>query len=187
MTGLTLIPETDDQFRFFLAYGTPANVTGRAIYAHSHCYLHPDAHEKLRVAAEIAASLGYTFLLWDAYRPPEAQQALWDMVPDPRFITPPEKGSPHSRGVAIDLTLCDKAGNELDMGTGFDDFTTRAFHTCRDVSQEAQRNRLILLGIMTLAGWDFYANEWWHYQLFNARTYPMIQDGTQGKPMMSQD
>ncbi len=39
---------------------------------------------------------------------------------------------------------------------------------------QAQKNRLLLLAIMTEAGWDFYRNEWWHYQLFNPRTYPKM-------------
>ncbi len=45
------------------------------------------------------------------------------------------------------------------------------------LSAEAQKNRAILLGLMTAAGWDFYRNEWWHYQLFDARKlYPLISD-----------
>jgi D-alanyl-D-alanine dipeptidase len=62
------------------------------------------------------------------------------------------------------------------MGTGFDAFTPLAHHASLEVSAAAQRNRAILLGIMTAAGWDFYRNEWWHYQLFNARRYPLYSD-----------
>ena len=43
------------------------------------------------------------------------------------FLTDPKKGSPHTRGVAVDLTLT-KNDIELDMGTDFDDFTEKAFH-----------------------------------------------------------
>ena len=49
---------------------------------------------------------------------------------------------------------------------------------------EAQRNRLLLMGLMTSAGWDFYRNEWWHYQLFDARRYPLISDADLARPMM---
>ena len=65
---------------------------------------------------------------------------------------------------------------ELEMGTGFDDFTPVAHHASLDVSPAAQRNRALLLGLMTAAGWDFYRNEWWHYQLFNARRFPLYSD-----------
>ena len=73
----------------------------------------------------------------------------------------PKTGAvPHCRGVAVDITLIDKDGNELEMGTGFDNFTPKAYHSNREISKEAQKNRFILLGIMTSAGWDFYRNEW---------------------------
>ena len=52
------------------------------------------------------------------------------------------------------------------------------------ISKIAQQNRLILLGIMTQAGWDFYRNEWWHYQLFNTQKYPLISDTEIPEPMM---
>ena len=55
------------------------------------------------------------------------------------------------------------------MGTAFDAFTPLSHHGRTDVSAEAQRNRLLLMGLMTSAGWDFYRNEWWHYQLFDQR------------------
>ena len=50
--------------------------------------------------------------------------------------------------------------------------------------REAQRNRLLLMGLMTTAGWDFYRNEWWHYQLFDARRFPLISDADLPRPMM---
>ena len=101
---------------------------------------------------------------------------LWNKFPDPEFLADPRRGSPHSRGVAVDLTLIEAGGAELDMGTGFDDFTARAHHGSLAVPAAAQRNRALLLGLMTAAGWDFYRNEWWHYQLFDARRYPLYSD-----------
>ena len=117
-------------------------------------------------------------------RPVEAQWALWNAKPDPEFLADPRRGSPHSRGVAVDLTLLDGDGRELDMGTAFDAFTPLSHHGRTDVSPEAQRNRLLLMGLMTAAGWDFYRNEWWHYQLFDARRYPLVCDADLPRPMM---
>ena len=130
----------------------------------------------LAKAIELAAPLGYRLKIFDAFRPSEAQWVLWKQFPQPGFFADPRKGSPHSRGAAVDLTLVDTRGAELEMGTGFDDLTERAYHACLEVSATAQRNRAILLGLMTAAGWDFYRNEWWHYQLFNARRYPLYSD-----------
>ena len=97
-------------------------------------------------------------------------------MPDPNFIAPPDKGSPHSRGVAIDITLVNSNNIELDMGTGFDEFSRLSYHGCLDITQEAYKNRLMLLGIMTDAGWDFFRNEWWHYQLYNSKNFPIVND-----------
>jgi zinc D-Ala-D-Ala dipeptidase len=167
-----------------LAYATSRNITGKPIYRHARCYLHRDAAARLGQAIALAAVLGYRLKIFDAFRPSEAQRVLWNKDPNPEFLADPRRGSPHSRGVAIDLTLVDATGAELEMGTGFDDFTPRAHHANPAVSATAQRNRALLLGIMTAAGWDFYRNEWWHYQLFNAPRYPLYSDSSLQQGLM---
>jgi len=174
------ITESTHGVRIDLKYATADNFTGKPVYAaDAKCYLHADAEAALRRANTLAAAQGYHFMIFDAYRPPEAQWKLWEHTPDPDFLADPAKGSPHSRGVAVDLTLCRANGTPLDMGTAFDAFTPLSHHGNPHVHAEAQRNRLLLMGIMTTAGWDFYRNEWWHYQLFNARaTYPLVPDAS---------
>jgi D-alanyl-D-alanine dipeptidase len=71
------------------------------------------------------------------------------------------------------------------MGTTFDSFTSRSHHGNMEISPDAQRNRALLMGIMTSAGWDFYKNEWWHYQLFNAQRLPLLSDSVLDTPMMT--
>lgn len=168
-----------------IAYATPNNFTGRPVYARPGCYLHADAAACLTAAIVLAKPLGLRFKVFDAFRPSEAQWALWNHTPDPEFLADPRRGSPHSMGVAVDLTLVDGAGRELDMGTAFDAFTPLSHHGRTDISAEAQRNRAVLLGLMTAAGWDFYRNEWWHYQLFRPREkYAVLGDGALPTPMM---
>lgn len=167
-----------------LAYATEANLTGRPVYRNAECWLHREAADKLAAAIALARPLGYRLRIFDALRPVEAQWALWNVNPDPEFIADPRRGSPHSRGVAVDLSLLDPDGNELDMGTAFDAFTPLSHHGRTDISVGAQRNRLLLMGLMTSAGWDFYRNEWWHYQLFDARRYPLVADADLPRPMM---
>ena len=70
------------------------------------------------------------------------------------------------------------------MGTAFDALTPLSHHGRTDVSLAAQRNRLLLLGLMTAAGFEFYTNEWWHYQLFNARGYPVVDQSDLPSPVM---
>lgn len=167
-----------------LRYGAGDNLTGKPIYRRSACYLHPDAAQLLRRAAELARPLGLKLYVFDAYRPPAAQWALWNHMPNPDFIADPRRGSHHSRGVAVDLTLATPQGDRLEMGTGFDAITPMSYHADLAVSPEAQRNRLLLLGLMSAAGWDFYSKEWWHYQLFQPRRYPVIEDGACAPAMM---
>jgi D-alanyl-D-alanine dipeptidase len=167
-----------------IAYATPNNFTGKPVYKAPGCYLHPEAEANLREAIRLAAIQGYKVKIFDAYRPSEAQWKLWEHTPDPNFLADPAKGSPHSRGVAIDLTLCTYDGTELDMGTPFDAFTPLSHHGNPEIAKEAQKNRLLLMGIMTTANWDFYRNEWWHYQLFKSREYQFYSDVEAGTGMM---
>lgn len=183
---MDLIPINEKDFgvAIDIRYATSDNFTGKPVYKKSLCFLHKEAAVALRKACDIARPLGYRLRIFDAYRPTEAQWKLWEHSPDPDFLADPNKGSPHSRGVAVDLTLMDASGHDLDMGTAFDEFTPLSHHARTDISPEAQRNRLMLLGIMSAAGWDFYSKEWWHYQLFNSRNYPLISDKDAGLGMM---
>ena len=181
---LVAIAPPDFDVDVTLAYATDANLTGRPVYRNAECWLHREAAEKLAAAVALARALGLRLRIFDALRPTEAQWTLWNACPDPEFLADPRRGSPHSRGVAVDLTLLDASGKELDMGTAFDAFTPLSHHARTDVPVEAQRNRLLLMGLMTSAGWDFYRNEWWHYQLFDARRYPLVSDADLPRPMM---
>jgi len=168
-----------------IAYATSSNFTGQPVYARAACFLRPEAAACLRRAIDLARPHGLRLKIFDAYRPSEAQWKLWQHTPDPEFLADPRRGSPHSRGVAVDLTLVDGHGSELPMGTPFDAFTPLSHHGRTDLPAAVQANRLLLLGLMTAAGWDFYRNEWWHYQLFDARNrFPVLSDSAAGTRMM---
>ncbi len=183
---MALVEITAESFdvQIALAYATAENFTGKPVYRRAECWLHTDAADALAQAVRLAAAIGLRFRIYDALRPSEAQWALWEHTPDPDFLADPRRGSPHSRGVAVDLTLLGDDGEPLQMGTEFDAFTPRSHHGSLEVVPEAQRNRALLLGLMTAAGWDFYRNEWWHYQLFKAREYALLGDRDLPRPMM---
>lgn len=185
---MSLVPITAPEYdvEFDLKYASADNFTGQPVYERAVCYLHRDAAGHLNDAIGLAAEIGFRLCIFDAFRPSEAQWVLWNHTPDPDFLADPRRGSPHSRGVAIDLTLIDESGSALDMGTAFDAFTPLSHHGNTEIPATAQRNRMLLMGLMTTAGWDFYRNEWWHYQLFNARAdYPEIfSDVDLPRPMM---
>lgn len=168
-----------------LAYATALNFTGKPVYGRAACYLHPEALAKLERARDLAAAQGFRLKILDAFRPAEAQWVLWNHTPNADFVADPRRGSPHGRGAAVDLTLVDADGRDLDMGTPFDDFTVQSHHARTDISPAAQRNRSLLLGLMTAAGWEFYMHEWWHYQLFHARErFPLLSDSVLPQSMM---
>ncbi|TAD90596.1 MAG: D-alanyl-D-alanine dipeptidase [Alphaproteobacteria bacterium] len=185
---MTLVPITEASHGVVLdlRYATANNITGAPLYQRAEAWLHQDAAEALARAVSLAARQGLRLRLFDAYRPPEAQWRLYRAAGGGAtpFVADPRKGSPHTRGVAVDLTLIGPDGSDLEMGTGFDDLTPNAFHGTA-VGPEAERNRLLLLGLMSTAGWDFYSKEWWHYQLFNARRYPLWTDSTLPRRIMA--
>ncbi len=181
-----LLPVTDaDGVLLDLRYATAGNLTGRPIYTRPVALLLPEARARLFAARDAAARLGLRLKLFDAFRPMEAQWALWHAVEDKRFVADPRAGGVHPRGAAVDLTLCDAAtGAELPMGTGFDATEEESAHGHPGVPVEDQRNRALLLGLMTAAGWDHYRLEWWHYQLPDARRFPALSaSAVKGGPM----
>ena len=149
-----------------LAYATPSNVTGKPIYRPgSDCWLHTDAAERLAHAAALAKPLGLRLYIFDAFRPQAAQWALWNHTPDPEFVADPRRGSPHSRGVAVDLTLFDSQGRALDMGTPFDFFSPKSWTADPTISAEQHANRMLLATAMRRRGFHGYDKEWWHFTL----------------------
>jgi D-alanyl-D-alanine dipeptidase len=181
-----LIPiREEDGLLLDIRYATADNLTGRPIYARPVALLLPEARERLLRANGLALALGLRIKVFDAFRPIEAQWALWHAVEDKRFVSDPRRGGVHPRGAAVDLTLVEAAsGAELPMGTGFDAVEGASAHGSPGIPAEDQRNRAILLGLMTAAGWDHYALEWWHYQLFDARRHPALcASAVPGGPM----
>jgi zinc D-Ala-D-Ala dipeptidase len=163
-----------------LVYATDRNLTGKPIYKAAHCLLLETAEAGLRTAVEIARSIGTRLRIFDAYRPPQAQKVLWDFLPDPTYIAELGRGSNHSRGTAIDLTLVGANGAALDMGTEFDAMTVESEHFHPGLPVGVQRNRLLLLGVMHAAGFKHIKSEWWHYELPGSRALPVIDNDDSG-------
>ncbi|MDO5667738.1 MAG: D-alanyl-D-alanine dipeptidase [Alcaligenaceae bacterium] len=175
---LVEITEAEYGVKLNLVYASVNNLTNQIIYQNAICAIHQDVAPLVRQAAQHARRAGYTLLVFDAYRPQAAQIKLWDAVQDPMYVVPPEIGSNHTRGTAIDVSLIDNlSGQVLDMGSDFDAMTTNSHHDVDGLSLEVQRNRLNLLAIMRHAGFMSIESEWWHYELPEANTYPLIDCG----------
>lgn len=156
-----------------MRYATVNNFVEEIMYDCGACYLRPEVAEAVGKAHKMLKEQGYGGLkMFDCYRPRPFQQRLWDKVPDARYVTPPWKGSMHNRGLAVDLTILDSLGNQLDMGTGFDYFGKEGHHTYTGHSAEILANRTLLKQTLYKVGFRHIRTEWWHYS-YTKVTYPI--------------
>ncbi|MBW8897978.1 MAG: M15 family metallopeptidase [Massilia sp.] len=159
-----------------LRYATPNNFIGRDLYSPYDCaWLHRDAAAALeRVVAWLQEKRpGCTPLVLDALRPQRVQQQLWDALAGTdlqMYLADPQRGSIHSFGMALDVTLLDEMGRELDMGTGFDDMTLLShpalearFLASGELTAAQAANRQLLRDAMFQAGFVGINTEWWHF------------------------
>lgn len=166
--------------RVELKYAGSDNFTGQVIYDFTEAYLRYGTVQKLAAAQEALAAQGYSLLVWDAFRPTEAQFRLWEVCPDPVYVANPEKGfSSHSRGNTVDVTLVLPDGSPVEMPTGFDDFSPLADRDYSDVPEDAAVNARLLEDVMTTCGFKPYAGEWWHFS--DTDSYPVEEDFVPGK------
>jgi D-alanyl-D-alanine dipeptidase len=153
----------------YVPYATKDNFCHQQLYSHPFIYAHQDAFENLQKASKFADEKGFKLRILDAYRPFEVQAFMADKFPEHvenGYVSHPNEGvATHVRGIAIDLTLVDKNGKDLDMGTDFDDMSENSHHGSKEISEEAKKNRQILAEIMQKSGFEIYENEWWHYNL----------------------
>lgn len=160
-----------------LMYATERNFTGQVIYDFSDVYLRYGTVKKLAALSEDLAQLGLSLKFWDGFRPVSAQWKLWEVCPDPAFVANPQKGfSSHSRGNTVDITLVDMDGNELEMPTGFDDFSAKADRDYSDCTETAAAHAQLLEILMEKHGFRGYFAEWWHYS--DEDDYPVEENFT---------
>jgi len=155
------------KFYFDLRYAGTNNFTKQKIYDFETAWLRKEAADALAAAWRAAQKppRPLTFIIYDCYRPAGAHKKLWEIYPDPGCVAPPEEGSRHSRGMAVDLTLAEMDGTPLKMPTEFDSFSPKAFsdYDGKDLTEEEKTNRELLKKIMTSAGFDSVPAEWWHF------------------------
>lgn len=81
-----------------------------------------------------------------------------------KIANPFEEGyGGHQTGGAIDVTLCDKNGNDLNLGTLIPEHNNKTKTKSKFLSEEEKRNRTLLFNSMTKAGFINYPIEWWHF------------------------
>ncbi len=156
-----------------LRYATSNNFTKTVIYEDSEAYLCYGTVKKLAKVQNELKEKGFSIIIWDAYRSSEAQYRLWEVYPDPTYVADPRNGTTsHGRGNTIDLGIVCTDGSEVELPSGFDEFSLLADRDYSDVSEEAAENSRMLEEIMNKYGFNGYWGEWWHYS--DENTYTLI-------------
>lgn len=148
-----------------LMYATDNNFTGVRIYDFTDAYLRYGTVKKLANVQKELKEQGYSLKIWDAYRPFEAQQKLWEVYPDPNYVANPADGmKKHNLGGTVDITMVAADGSIIPMPTEFDDFSLKADRNYSDIdNEEAVNNVMILQNAMENNGFTGYQGEWWDY------------------------
>lgn len=148
-----------------LRYATENNFTGVKIYDFTEAYLRYGTVKKLTQVQKELKQQGYGLKIWDAYRPFEAQQKLWEVYPDPNYVANPANGmKKHNLGGTVDITMVAADGSVISMPTEFDDFSLKADRDYSDIEdEEAVKNVMILQNAMENNGFTGYQGEWWDY------------------------
>lgn len=176
--GLVDVKTVDSTIVVDLKYSTCDNFLCMDVYGDfNKCYLQPDVAEKLKLAQQYlkAKFPYYSLIVFDAVRPRSVQRLMWDTVDIPysergKFLSSPHGGSLHNFGAAVDISIIDENGHELDMGTPYDYFGELAYPRAEQrmiyegkLTHRQLLNRDILRNVMHQAGFWGIATEWWHF------------------------
>lgn len=169
-TSFVNIKDYGSDFVYDMKYATSDNFLKAKVYDCAECYLRLKTVKAIIKANAVFMKKGYKIKFFDCYRPLDIQKKMWKIVSNPSYVADPAKGSIHNRGGAVDITLVDSNGKELDMGTSFDHFGIEASHHYAQLSKKVKNNRELLKKVMTQNGFNSFDSEWWHYNLKSALT-----------------
>lgn len=146
---------------------------GEPFYNSNLCLLQYDTLQKFINAIKMFKEDGYTVVIYDAYRPTSVQQRWFDVVKVHKWVANPAigMGGVHDRGTAIDMSLIDSEGNELEMPTPMHTFTEASARNSTEMTETARANMDYMLSVMVSCGFTYINSEWWHFQDVNTAYY----------------
>ena len=174
---LVEIVTLDPSIHLDIRYATAHNFVGRPVYKEARAFLQRPAAEALVRAHRALAAPGYGVVVFDGYRPWSVTKLFWDVTPEDKkeFVADPSKGSRHNRGCAVDLSMYELAtGREVEMPSGYDEMTERAYPDYAGGPAEARARRALLRAAMEAEGFTVYSSEWWHYDYKDWAQYPIL-------------
>ncbi|AZQ61609.1 peptidase M15 [Flammeovirga pectinis] len=162
----------DSLFVLDIRYATSNNFTKTVLYSCTKAMLRKVVALQLVKVQQELIKKGFKIKLFDCYRPLSVQWKMWNVYPDRRYVADPRVGSWHNKGLAVDLTLCDLNGKQIEMGTPYDFFGKEAWPTYKDLPQQILKHRDLLAKVMWKHGFRPTSTEWWHYSYRHA-TFPI--------------
>ncbi|HEY9800489.1 MAG TPA: M15 family metallopeptidase [Leptolyngbyaceae cyanobacterium] len=157
-----------------IRYATENNFMKKPVYSVARCVLRGEVAEKLSQVQQDLEKQGLGLKVYDCYRPLSVQKLMWQVREARPYVANPARGSKHNRGAAVDITLVDRNGQELEMPTEFDNFTRRASITYAGASTEAKKNRALLGSAMKRRGFIPLSKEWWHFDAIGWQKYKIL-------------
>ena len=154
-------------------YATSNNFTKKILYPVAKCFLRKGVARKLLAVQKKLEKEGLGLKIFDGYRPHHVSQIFWDMIQDIRYVADPKVGSKHNRGAAVDVTLVDGFGQELQMPTPVDEMTSRAHRDYDALPKKVIAHRQLLEEMMCEQGFIPLATEWWHFDDQEWQKYPI--------------
>ena len=180
------LKDIDNEIIVDLKYYSKSNFTGKFVdgYYSNNAILTVEAATALVNAQKDFKKIGFSLIVFDAYRPQSAVDFFveWSKdandtinkniyYPDINKLELFDLGyiaykSGHSRGSTIDVSLIDLSNNnQIDMGTIYDFFGPESSTLYPDISENQKYNRSLLNDIMSNNGFKNYSKEWWHFTL----------------------
>ena len=181
--GFVDVRALDSTIQIHLIYATASNFMNKPVYdGITKAWLHPDAAKKLIQAQQNLKREypAYSLLVYDAARPMEVQRQMWELVRGTKYVyyvsNPANQNGRHNYGMAVDVTIIDKEGRPLPMGTPIDFFGEEA-NTDKEpalvksgkITENEFQNRRLLRRVMQQAGFTPVTSEWWHFNACSAQ------------------
>lgn len=173
-TAFVSMNKYSKDFFFDMRYAGTNNFLKQKVYDCDECLVRREVAEHLIAANAHFKKKGFQIKFFDCYRPLDVQKLMWEIFPDGRYVANPyTNGSIHNKGGAVDITLVDLNGNELDMGTEFDFFGQASHHNFDNLSDTVLTNRKLLKSTMESFSFVSIRSEWWHYNFIDSKDYSL--------------
>lgn len=168
------IRKVNPKIQLDIRYATTNNFVKRKLYPVARCTLRLSVAQRLSRVQQNLEKIGLGLKVYDCYRPLSVTKQMWAAMPNSSFIANPAQGSRHNRGAAVDLTLVNRQGKELEMPTPFDSFTEKSHRNYQGGSSQARKNSQLLERMMKEAGFIPLSTEWWHFDAVDWQKFSLL-------------